>query len=86
MADIVTKFQVSFWDMTKTYECKGKFPDGATFNLNSKEDLGYVEWQEKIKTAWEAHIKPEPPAECICDQCEVDEKEYPRLKVAEVVK
>jgi len=82
--DIVDKFQISFWDMTKTYECKGKFPDGTTFNLNSKEDLGYVEWQEKIKTAWEAYIKPEPPAECICSQCKVDEKDCLRLKVVKV--
>ena len=86
MADVVDKFQVSFWDMAKTYECKGRFLDGATFNLNSKDDLTYAQWQEKIKVAWEAHIKPEPPAECLCSQCEVDEKDCPRLKVVEVSK
>ena len=69
MADIVTKFQVSFWDMTNTYECKGKFPDGATFNLNSKDDLTYVQWQEKIKKAWEDSQIPETPETCKCPEC-----------------
>ena len=54
----VTKFQVSFWDMTKTYECKGKFPDGSTFNLNSKDDQTYCQWIEKIKIAWQASQEP----------------------------
>ena len=52
------KFQVSYWDMTDTYECKGRFPDGNTFNLKSKTDLNYSQWKQKIKTAWEAYQEP----------------------------
>ena len=52
------KFQISYWEMTKTYECKGKFPDGSTFNLTSDADLTYTQWKEKIKAAWQAAQEP----------------------------
>lgn len=58
----VNKFQISYWDMTKTYEAKGKFQDGSTFNLTSDEDLTYSQWREKIEIAWQASQEPpEPP-------------------------
>ncbi len=68
MADIVDKFESKFWN--GSYYAKGKFSDGATFELKSKDDLTYTQWQEKIKIAWEAHITPEPkPDECQCPKC-----------------
>ncbi len=63
------KFESKFWN--GSYWAKGKFFDGSTFNLKSKDDLTYTQWQEKIKAAWEEHTKPEPkPDECVCPECE----------------
>ena len=55
---VTEKFQISYWEMTDTYGCKGKFPDGSTFDLKSKDDLKYTEWRAKMQTAWEASQEP----------------------------
>jgi len=66
--DIVNEFMLSFWN--KAYYCKVKFPDGYSAELKSDVDMTYKQWQEKIKTAWEDHIKPpQEPEPCKCLVC-----------------
>ncbi len=68
LIDMVDKFESKFWN--GSYWARGKFSDGATFELKSKDDLTYNQWQEKIKAAWEDHIKPElEPDERACPKC-----------------
>ena len=70
MADVVNKFEVKYWPDTKTYFCRVVFPDGTKQELNSKTDLTYSQWQEKITAVWIAHTTPVPgPAECQCPAC-----------------
>ena len=76
---VVDKFDLRFWN--GFYYCAVQLPDGAKQELKSDTDLTYGQWQEKITSAWDASQIPEPPAECLCSQCKVGEKECPRLKV-----
>lgn len=70
MADVVNRFEVKYWPDTKTYYCKVQFPDGTRQELNSKTDLTYTQWQQKIKDAWIVHTTPVPaPDECQCPNC-----------------
>ena len=81
MEDIVNKFEIWFWN--GQYYVKIKFPDGCIQEIKSDTDLTYVQWKEKIEKAWADSQIPEPPPECLCSQCEVDEKDCPRLKTFE---
>lgn len=58
MADIVTQFGLKLWN--GAYYCAVRFPDGASQELKSPDDLTYKQWQEKITVAWDAHINPPP--------------------------
>ena len=78
------KFEISFWN--GQYYAKVRMPDGSLQQIKSADDLTYIQWKEKIEKAWEDSQIPEPPPECLCSQCEVDEKDCPRLKVVEVSK
>lgn len=70
MADVVSKLEsVKFWN--GFYYCTVRFPDGASQELKSAEDLTYTQWQEKVKVAWDAHTAPLPPTkECTCPSCD----------------
>lgn len=68
MADVVSQFGVKLWN--GQYYCTVRFPDGTSQELKSPDDLTYKQWQEKIATAWSAHIEPVPqPGECTCPNC-----------------
>ena len=78
------KFELKIWN--GQYYCSVKFPNGLTLELKSTDDLTYTQWKEKIEKVWNDSQIPEPPAECLCGQCEVDEKNCPRLKAVEISK
>lgn len=62
------KFEMEFWN--GSYYFRGKFPDGVSFELKSKEDLTYTKWDEKYQLALKEHNEPAPqPNECQCPEC-----------------